>query len=408
MRGFQPVEKMSVLMAHPSAELYGSDKMLLESAAGLSARGHQVTVTLPDAGPLVAELERAGVAVELCRTPVLRKSLLSPRGLLALGAASLSGGRQGRALITRLRPDILYVSTQTIPLWNLLGRLSRVPVLAHVHEAEGSAASAFRLGLALPLAAATAVVANSHYAAGVQERSFRPLKGRLRVVYNGVPGPPALVPPRPELTGAVRLLYVGRISERKGVNVAVQAVLRLRQQGVPVVLDIVGAIYPGYEDFERQLRSTVDQAGAGEAISFHGFQTDVWPYLAAADIALIPSQRDEPFGNTAVEAMLAARPAVVSNTSGLREAAGGYGSVEFVEPGDAGQLAAAVLTIRGNWNRYRDLAAQDARTAADRHGTGTYVDAVAAQLRAAAASGSSRLRLPRPRRVRDSGTGQPG
>lgn len=373
-------------MAHPSAELYGSDKMFLESAAGLSAAGHSVTATLPHDGPLGDELQRAGVSVELCRTPVLRKSLLSPRGLLVLGRDSARGLLQAWSLLNRLRPDVLYVSTQTIPLWNFVGRLKRLPVLVHVHEAEGSAPAIFRLGLALPLAAATAVVANSHYAAGVQERSFRPLKGRQSVVYNGVPGPEHDVVPRVELLDTIRLVYVGRLSERKGVDVAVQAVLQLRAQGIPVALDVVGAVYPGYEAFETELRNTVSASGASDCVTFHGFQTDVWPFLADADIALVPSQRDEPFGNTAVEAMLAARPAVVSNTSGLREAAGGYGSVVFVEPGQAQEVAGAVLRIRENWDQYRDSALTDAVTAAARHSSKTYVDAVAEQLQAAVAS----------------------
>ncbi|WAP51157.1 glycosyltransferase [Arthrobacter sp. ATA002] len=377
---------MSILMAHPSAELYGSDKMFLESAAGLSASGHSVTATLPQAGPLGAALRRVGVSVELCRTPVLRKSLLSPRGVLVLGRDSARGVLQAWSLLNRLRPDILYVSTQTIPLWNLVGRLKRLPVLVHVHEAEGSAPAIFRLGLALPLAAATAVVANSYYAAGVQERSFRPLKGRQSVVYNGVAGPAHDVEPRVKLQGTIRLVYVGRLSERKGVDVAVHAVLLLHAQGVPVSLDVVGAVYPGYEAFEARLRNTVSESGASDSVTFHGFQTDVWPFLANADIALIPSQRDEPFGNTAVEAMLAARPAVVSNTSGLREAAGGYGSVVFVEPGHAQEVARAVRRIRENWEQYRDSALTDAVTAAVRHSSKTYVNAVAKQLDAAVVS----------------------
>ena len=68
-------------------------------------------------------------------------------------------------------------------------------------------------------------------------------------------------------------------------------------------------------------------------MTFSGFTDDVWAHLAAADLVLVPSQGDEPFGNTAVEAMLAARPVVVSSSSGLDEAVAGYGSAQRVAAG---------------------------------------------------------------------------
>ena len=61
---------------------------------------------------------------------------------------------------------------------------------------------------------------------------------------------------------------------------------------------------------------------------------------------LVPSVGDESFGNAAVEAVLAARPSVVSDIGGLREAAAGYDGVVFVPPGDATALAAAIAPHR--------------------------------------------------------------
>ena len=78
-----------VLVAHPGAELYGSDRMVLDSVAALSAAGYSVTVALPERGPLVGKLEAAGARVVPCRMPVLRKSALRPRGFLRLVAERL-------------------------------------------------------------------------------------------------------------------------------------------------------------------------------------------------------------------------------------------------------------------------------------------------------------------------------
>src|SRR3954451_3672532 len=154
-------DPLRVLVAHPSADLYGSDRVLLETVQALLERGDRVAVALPGPGPLVAELQRRGALVEYCPTPVLRRSLLSPAGLLRLSGESLRGLRAGLQVLRRYRPDALYVNTVTVPLWPLLGRLPRVPTVTHVHEAERHTSRQQQLALALPLLLADRIVANS-------------------------------------------------------------------------------------------------------------------------------------------------------------------------------------------------------------------------------------------------------
>jgi glycosyltransferase involved in cell wall biosynthesis len=380
----------SVLVAHPSADLYGSDRVLLETVDGLLRHGARVLVTVPAPGPLVPLMEARGVNVVYCPTPVLRKSFLSPSGVLRLAVAAVRGGLAGVALLRGSRPDAVLANTITVPLWTVLARLFRIPVLTHVHEAESSAPPPLRAALALPLLLSTGIVTNSNFSADTLAASLPRLRGRATVVYNGVPGPAAAVPARETLDGGLKVVYLGRLSHRKGVDVAVDAVLRLRAEGVQASLAVVGAVFPGNEAYAEQLRDQVAEAGATDSIVFHGFQDQVWPFLAEADVAVVPSRLDEPFGNTAVEALLAARPVVASDTSGLREAAGGYGSVQFVAPGDAAGLAAALDALRKDWPRFRDHALSDSRKAAERHSPEGYGRNMARQLAAVVGRGNGR------------------
>jgi glycosyltransferase involved in cell wall biosynthesis len=334
-------------------------------------------VTLPSDGPLVAALTGVGASVQHAPTPVLRKSMLRPRGFAALVGQSVRGLSAGLGLVRRERPDAVYVNTVTIPLWILVGRLAGRPVLAHVHEAEGSASRVVGTALALPLALATSVVANSRYSVDVLARALPRVARRAEVVYNGVPGPAAVVPAREALDGGLRVLYVGRLSDRKGVDVAVEAIVELRDRGALATLDIVGAVFPGYEAYEEQLRTTIRVLGLEERITMHGFHADVTPFVAAADACVVPSRVDEPFGNTAVEALLAARPVVVSDTSGLREAAGGYESAQLVPPSDPAALADALQDIATDWDAYRARAARDRFRAEHRHGPELYRQRIA-------------------------------
>jgi glycosyltransferase involved in cell wall biosynthesis len=183
------------------------------------------------------------------------------------------------------------------------------------------------------------------------------------VLYNGVDGPAEVRPPRPELTGPVRLLFVGRLSPRKGPQVALEVLTELVVRDVDARLDLVGSVFEGYEWFEAELRQSFADAGLDARVEFLGFRSDVWPHLADADVVLVPSVQEESFGNTAVEAVLAARPLVVSAHSGLREAAAGYASAQAVPPGDAVAWADAVARVASDWPAFREAAAADAGAA---------------------------------------------
>ena len=361
-----------LLMAHPSAELYGSDRVLLETVEAFVGRGFEVTVTLPTTGPLVAEIERRGATVELCRTPVLRKSVLRPLGLVHLAADLVRGIGPARRLIRRAGSDGVFVNTVTIPFWLVLGRMMGRQVTCHVHEAERSAPAIVRRLMAAPVLCAQIVILNSRFSLGVLTESIPRLAGRCQVVYNGIPGPAPVTPARSELTGPVRLLFLGRLSPRKGPQVAIESCRRLAESGVDVRLDLLGSVYPGYEWFEQKLRTAVAAAGLEHRINFRGFIPDIWAAVAESDIVLIPSTVDEPFGNTAVEAVLAARPLVVSTTSGLQEAAAGYRSAQAVDPTRPDLWAEAVRTVVASWADFRTAAITDAATAAERHAPRRY------------------------------------
>lgn len=360
------------LILHPSADLYGSDRVLLETVSALVEADWTVIASVPADGPLVPLLAARGARVEVCPSPVLRKSALSPLGLLRLGAETLRALPKGIGLIRRTRPDVVVVNTITIPLWTALGRLLHKPVLVHVHEAEGSASLFRRRALAAPLLLATALVANSRFSRDVLARSFARLGRRTSVVYNGVAGPATPVPPRPLIDGSARLLYVGRLSPRKGPAVAIRALSRLRRKGVAASLDVVGDVFPGYEWFGQELLELVEQEGLADAVHFHGFVNDIWPHVAWTDIMVVPSQMDEPFGNTAVEAILGTRPLVVSATSGLLEAAEGLAAARSVRPGDDAALADGVGEVLSDWATFARLAEQDARIATERYAPSRY------------------------------------
>lgn len=107
------------------------------------------------------------------------------------------------------------------------------------------------------------------------------------------------------------ILFLGRLVERKGCALLLEAIKRLQSNGKeysPYRVVICGA-----GPLDAKLRSFVAQNDLGKIVSFEGrvSEADKPGYYAAADISVFPSTSGESFGIVLVEAMANGRTAVV-------------------------------------------------------------------------------------------------
>lgn len=363
----------TILVAHPSADVYGSDLQLLETVDSFIESGHRVLVALPGTGPLVEALRGRGAEVLTVRFPVLRKSALHPLRFARLAGEVVWALPRLVALLRRADARFVLVNTITIPWWLVAGRLARIPTICHVHEAEEDGSRVFRTLLALPNLLATTLIVNSRSSARALIDVVPLLERRVEVVYNGVPGPPE-VPDQARARNRgdrLSLVVVGRLSPRKGIDVALEAAGALVRAGIDVTLDVYGSVFEGYEWFAQELH---DRSGADDLagrVTFHGYVNPVWPALARADVVLVPS-RVEPFGNTAVEALLARRPLVASRTQGLAEIVTDGSTGLLATAGDPASLAEQILALADDPPLAQTLAQNGRDDALSRFGTERY------------------------------------
>ena len=109
--------------------------------------------------------------------------------------------------------------------------------------------------------------------------------------------------------GEVRLLYVGRISREKDLDLLATAYRRLRDEGLPVQLFVVGH-GPYSEAFAKSLPDAF----------FTGYLRgkELAAAYASADVFVFPSTTDT-FGNVILEAQASGLPVVVSDSGGPKE-----------------------------------------------------------------------------------------
>ena len=152
--------------------------------------------------------------------------------------------------------------------------------------------------------------------------------------------PPALGGPR---GWRGRLLYAGRLTPAKGVDVALRALARL--PGCELLM--VG---------DGSARQRDELAGLAAALGIEDrvlFRPAVAPEALAglyrdADALLFPVRWQEPFGLVPLEAMASGLPVVATGTGGSGEYLEDGRNALVVAPGDAAVLAGAVMRLAGD------------------------------------------------------------
>lgn len=109
-----------------------------------------------------------------------------------------------------------------------------------------------------------------------------------------------------------QFLFIGRVMKEKGVDELFAAVERLHSEGVDCCLDVLG----GYEENYAETIRRYEEQGW---LHYHGYVTDVRPYIEKAHCFVLPSYH-EGMANTNLECAAMGRPLITSNIPGCKEA----------------------------------------------------------------------------------------
>jgi len=321
---------MQIILLSTMNGFFGGEVHLVNLAAGLTNRGHEVSCVVRPNSDLHARLdEEAITAVPLNITQWYQPGPLA----------------KFRSFLKATQPDILHSHNPrdyfiaAAATWGL-----DVTNVGTRHQLRSMALP----GLKRPfLRRFQGMIAVSDAVRSKLEANKLLPENCVVTIHNGT-GVSASAPPSRPASGRLRLAcgarendpvvgMVGRLSPEKGIETAIRAVARLRRDWPRLKLCLVGD-GNGSNRYRSSLKAMVQQLGLEKMVHFVGYQPGAQRAINQFDV-LVVSSLAEPFGLVTIEAMALGCPVVVTDTGGspeiVRDGVEGF----LFSPGDDGMLA---------------------------------------------------------------------
>jgi phosphatidylinositol alpha-mannosyltransferase len=327
----------------------------VEALAGeLRELGHDVRLLVPyDPDDRLARVTHRGARPQRRPLPDYVVPMGRTLGLPMNGAVSnLATFPKSVGLLSReLRHgdyDVVHVHEPNAPYMSWYAtEAAKVPVVGTFHTYSTSGlvnrfAASF-IGARRLYAKLSARIAVSEAAQWTAQRYYG---GRYRIVPNGVD----LSAARPDDSRPheeLRIVFVGRAEERKGLPVLLRAFEALRSVGVPARLTVAG---PTHDEVEPLLLDPEGIEIAGQVD-----EASKWKLLGEADLLCAPSLGGESFGMVLTEAFASGTPVVASDIPGYREVVRDGRDGVLVPVGDAVALGETLLELASDPARRSEM-----------------------------------------------------
>jgi phosphatidylinositol alpha-mannosyltransferase len=340
-------------------------------------RGHDVRVLAPvdPPGRVSRVLHRAPAErLEMPEylTPLGRTAGFGANGSVSNLAPFPAGGVVApRRLVRSGEFDVIHVHEPIVPLvgWNAtLGAHDPVVGTFHTYSTKPLPNRiATVLGARRVFNRLSARIAVSEAAAWTGRRWYG---GEYRIIPNGVDVDAAPKEPKPH-GEELRILFVGRSEERKGLPILLTAFNALVEH-VPCRLTVIGT------EREEVLRYVADP----ELLRFMDIRgrvsrDELWAELHRADLLCAPSLSGESFGMVLTEAFAAGTPVIASAIAGYSDVVSDGVDGLLVPPGDPQRLAEELQRVHFEPERLQEMG-EAARRSAQRYAWPRVADQVTA------------------------------
>ena len=196
----------------------------------------------------------------------------------------------------------------------------------------------------------TFIVATNSEVLGVRQKFP---KSDISVAGLAVTVPLELIPKKPKqlcnLNG-IKLVHVGRIAEKKRIDLTLNAVAELKKLGIKSEFIVVGK---GDYKIEQQLKDLTKTLNIEEQVTFRGqlYGTNLYKEYIESDIMVLPSE-NENFAISVGESIRLKTPCVVSTEVALSEIISEYKTGMIIKSLAVTELVNAILQVYENYDYF--------------------------------------------------------
>lgn len=247
-------------------------------------------------------------------------------GALSARAAAVA------AKLCGVKAILMVINNMAVPYANYSRRLDylidRVVVRCVDIYVTGSKAAANQLAKVLRLRQEKLLPLHNGIARRKFEETSEQTRTRLGVSdFNGV------------LFGVVALM-----EERKGHRILLDALLVLSRTKPELLADIK-ILFEGSGPLREELESFVETHALSKQVEFAGVERNIFDFIQALDVLVLPSIRNEDFPNVILEAMSLGKPVIASILAGTPEQVLHGETGMLTTPGDSISLADALAKM---------------------------------------------------------------
>lgn len=201
------------------------------------------------------------------------------------------------------------------------------------------------------------------------------IRARVRWQHHGIDAA-AFAPAsaaRPAALASAQILFLANVGIVKGIFPLLDAFARVLVARPDATLVIAGG-----GPTLPEVRARIADLGIGHAVQVLGNvpRAEVAGLMHGSAVYCLPSF-GEPYGMSAIEAMAAGLPLVITDSGGLAEVADAQGAL-YVKPGDVEALADALLSVLASPELARAMGDHNMRRARDVFGWSTVLDSLEA------------------------------
>jgi glycosyltransferase involved in cell wall biosynthesis len=304
----------------------GTTRQTRLQATEFQRRGDEVLIVTRRMSKLWPEYETIDGLDVVRIGPPGRDRVAALRALAALGRSLASRRRDVEVLQIVMWPDAIFAAARarlvarTVVLWAIDGEITQMlssgpSVMQHARSLARRAwlDKAAHVTLTPRMASEFDTIdfrpANTVIPVPVDRRHFRPPTPGEREAARSAAGISA---------DTFVVVYVGHLQVRKAVDRLIAAIGELRNARPNVRLLVVGGARGASDDTDAQLRREAVERGLEDVVTFCGVAPDPRPYLWAADVLALPSNR-EGMPNSLLEALACGLPCVAPASAGGNE-----------------------------------------------------------------------------------------